>query len=80
VWNENADIPFGFIRDYIARLAAGEDLSRPVAAIHAERDRIVGEYRELLGNDQDRAAFDGKLDLSRTVFPYVENHNFYVEH
>ncbi len=80
VWNENADIPFGFIRDYIARLAGGEDLARPVAAVCAERDRIVSEYRELLGNDQDRAAFDGKLGLSRTVFPYVENHNFYVEH
>src|SRR6202044_3390931 len=36
--------------------------------------------RDLLGSDEDRAAFDGKLGLSRTVFPYVENHNFYVEH
>ena len=80
VWIENVDIPFGFIRDYIARLADGEDLARPIAAIHAERDRIVAEYRDLLGSDEDRAAFDGKLGLSRTVFPYVENHNFYVEH
>jgi pyruvate,water dikinase len=80
VWIENVDIPFGFIRDYIARLAEGEDLARPIAEIHAERDRIVAEYRELLGSDEDREAFDGKLGLSRTVFPYVENHNFYVEH
>ena len=27
-----------------------------------------------------RAAFEGKLGLARTVFPYVENHNFYIEH
>ena len=80
VWIENVDIPFGFIRHYIARLARGEDLARPVKAICAERDRIVGEYRELLGSDADRTAFDSKLSLSRTVFPYVENHNFYVEH
>jgi pyruvate, water dikinase len=80
VWIENVDIPFGFIRDYITRLQQGEDLARPIAAIHAERDRIVGEYRDLLGSDEDREAFDGKLGLSRTVFPYVENHNFYVEH
>ena len=80
VWIENIDIPFGFIRDYIARLASGEDLARPVTAIQTERDRIVGEYRELLGSDEDRTAFDGKLGLCRTVFPYVENHNFYVEH
>ena len=26
------------------------------------------------------AAFDEKLGLSRLVFPYVENHNFYIEH
>ena len=80
VWIENVDIPFGFIRDYIGRLRQGEDLARPIAAIHAERDRIVAEYRDLLASDEDRAAFDGKLGLARTVFPYVENHNFYVEH
>jgi pyruvate,water dikinase len=80
IWIENVEIPFGFIRDYIARLKQGADLARPIAAIHAERDRIVDEYRELLGSDEDRAAFDQKLGLSRTVFPYVENHNFYVEH
>jgi pyruvate, water dikinase len=80
VWIENVEIPFGFIRDYIAKIEQGVDLARPVAALHSERDRIVGEYRELLGSDADREAFDGKLGLSRTVFPYVENHNFYVEH
>jgi pyruvate,water dikinase len=49
-------------------------------AIVAERDRIVTEYREFLQTDEDREAFDGKLGLARTVFPYVENHNFYIEH
>src|SRR5207249_11321253 len=28
----------------------------------------------------DRAAFEEKIALARRVFPYVENHNFYVEH
>ncbi len=49
-------------------------------AIRAERDRIVNEYAELLPTDEDREAFQGKLGLARVVFPYVENHNFYVEH
>ncbi|HET8986659.1 MAG TPA: hypothetical protein VFN03_12965, partial [Trueperaceae bacterium] len=80
IWIENVEIPFGFIRDYIAKVREGVDLARPVAALHAERDRVVAEYRELLASDDDRAAFDGKLGLSRTVFPYVENHNFYIEH
>ena len=52
----------------------------PTAAIAAERDRITDEYRALIADDETRAAFDEKLGLSRMVFPYVENHNFYVEH
>ena len=46
----------------------------------AERDRIVAEYTELIDTDEDRATFEEKLGLARMVFPYVENHNFYVEH
>jgi pyruvate, water dikinase len=80
VWIEHLEIPYGFVRDYIAQLRAGEDISRPLEQVAAERDRIVEEYSELLGTDEDREAFQGKLGLARTVFPYVENHNFYIEH
>lgn len=80
IWIENVEIPFDFINDYIVKLQAGEDLARPMEAIRAERDRVVGEYSELLASDEDREAFQAKLGLARVVFPYVENHNFYVEH
>lgn len=80
IWIENAEVPLGFIVDYIGKVKGGVELDRPIEALHAERDRVVGEYRELLDSDEDRQAFDAKLGLSRTVFPYVENHNFYVEH
>jgi pyruvate,water dikinase len=80
IWIENLDIPFGFITNYIEKLQEGVDLARPTDAITAERDRVVAEYSELLGSDEDREAFNGKLGLARVVFPYVENHNFYVEH
>jgi pyruvate, water dikinase len=80
IWIEHLSIPFGFIGNYVAKLNAGDDIDRPIEQIRAERDRIVAEYSELLGSDEDRAAFEGKLGLARTVFPYVENHNFYVEH
>ncbi|HQR27890.1 MAG TPA: PEP-utilizing enzyme [Nocardioides sp.] len=80
IWIQNVEVPFGYIADYIEKVKEGVDLNRPIAALHAERDRVVGEYRDLLTSDEDREAFDGKLGLSRTVFPYVENHNFYVEH
>ncbi len=80
VWLENLDIPFGFISSYIAKVRKGESLERPMAAVTAERDRIVSEYGELIASDEDRGQFEAKLGLARTVFPYVENHNFYVEH
>lgn len=80
IWVENPDIPYTFVKDYIARIEAGEDISRPIDAIREERDRVVSEYRDLLASDEDREAFDGKLGLARVVFPYVENHNFYIEH
>jgi pyruvate, water dikinase len=80
VWLEHLDIPLGYIRDYVTKVRRGESLDRPMAAVQAERDRIVAEYRELIDSPEDKATFEGKLGLARTVFPYVENHNFYVEH
>ena len=78
-WIEHLDIPLGYIRDYVVRVQRGEEIDRPTAAIARERDRITAEYAEML-EPEARAAFEGKLGLVRTVFPYVENHNFYIEH
>jgi pyruvate, water dikinase len=80
VWLDHLEIPLGFIRDYVGRLRAGEEIERPTEQIRAERERITAEYRELLPDDEARAVFDEKLGLSRLVFPYVEDHNFYIEH
>ncbi len=80
VWLDHLEIPLGFIGDYVGRLQAGEEIERPTEEIRAERDRITAEYRELLPDDEARAVFDEKLGLSRLVFPYVEDHNFYIEH
>ena len=79
VWAERLDIPFSFIRGYIRKLQAGEEIDTPQEAVIAERDRVASEYIDLLDGD-DKANFEAKLGLSRTVFHYVENHNFYVEH
>jgi pyruvate, water dikinase len=79
VWSERLDIPFSFMRSYVEKLQAGEEIDTPTEHIIAERDRIAAEYLDLLDGD-DKANFEGKLGLSRTVFHYVENHNFYIEH
>lgn len=79
-WIDDATLPFSSIRNYLLRLARGEDIARPVEKVRAERDRITAEYQALLRTDEDRKAFGDQLKLARTVFPFVENHNFYVEH
>jgi phosphohistidine swiveling domain-containing protein len=78
-WIDDPALPIAAIGAYIGRLEAGEDISRPRDALIAERERITGEYRLLLA-EEARPAFDESLALARTVLPYVENHNFYIEH
>lgn len=79
-WIDNPTLPFSSLRSYLLRLARGEDIARPVEKVRAERDRITAEYQALLKTDEDRKAFGDMLKLARTVFPFIENHNFYVEH
>ncbi|WP_040795178.1 PEP-utilizing enzyme [Nocardia higoensis] len=78
-WKENQEIPLGFIADYIRRVDEGQDIMRPVEELIAEKERIVAEYRELLAPDLVEQ-FDAKRGLAATAYPYVENHNFYIEH
>ncbi len=79
-WIDDLTIPFQAMRNYINLLQDGVDIRRPLEAIFDERDRLTTEYRALLATDDDRAAFDELMSLARTVYPFVENHNFYVEH
>ncbi|MEY2955165.1 MAG: hypothetical protein RL530_766 [Actinomycetota bacterium] len=78
-WRDHLDLPMGYIQDYVARAAKGEQLHRPKDALIVERDRIAGEYSELLSGEA-LETFNGKLGLARVVYPYVEDHNFYIEH
>ena len=78
-WKEHLEIPLGFISDYIRRLDDGQQIMRPTEELISEKERIVEEYRELLDGDQ-LAQFDAKRQLAAKAYPYVENHNFYIEH
>lgn len=79
-WLDDLSIPFMSLRSYVEMIERGESIDRPLEQNRSERERIASEYRELLQTDADRQAFDQQLGLSRTVFPYVEDHNFYIEH
>jgi pyruvate,water dikinase len=78
-WLSNPAIPLGGIARYAARLRAGEEINRPVERLRAERDELVAEYRGLL-TEEEADQFDELLALARRVFPYIEEHNIYVEH
>jgi pyruvate,water dikinase len=79
-WIDDMTVPFGVLKTYVEQLERGEDIERPVEGVQQQRERITAEYRDLLGSDEDRAAFDELVQLARTVYPFVENHNFYCEH
>lgn len=78
-WVSNPGIPLKNISRYAQKLAAGEDISRPVELVRKERDEIVARYRGLL-TEAEALQFDQLLALARKVFPYIEEHNIYVEH
>jgi len=79
-WNDDLNIPMSGIATYIDHLKKGMEIERPMDKVRAERDRIVEEYRSLINTEEERKTFDDLLNTAKTVFPYVENHLFYVEH
>ncbi len=78
-WIDDLNIPFGFLKDYMAKVRRGEPLETATERLRAQRDEIANKYAELL-SPEDRKAFYEYLNIARRVFPYVEEHNFYVEH
>ena len=79
-WNDDLSVPLSALPHYIELIGKGESLERPTERLKEERARIISEYRDLLGSDEERAAFDQMLGVSHLVFPYVEDHKFYCEH
>jgi pyruvate,water dikinase len=78
-WNDDLSTPLQGIARYAERLMVGENIDRPIERLAAEQDELAAEYRSLL-NPTEAQRFDDALNLSRAVFPYIEEHNIYVEH
>ncbi len=79
-WNDDLNIPLSSIRIYIDKVSKGISIDRPMEKIQAERKRLIQEYKGLLKTDEDRQTFDQLHGTAELVFPYVEDHMFYVEH
>ena len=78
-WLDDPRIPYASLSGHIDALRAGGEPQRPTEEIARERERLADEYRALL-DENARAPFTELLALSRTVFPYVEEHKFYCDY
>ncbi len=79
VWINDLEVPLKIIARYAHTLRQGGSIDRSLEKLHRERDEIAQGYRTLL--DEDKAkGFDDLLALSRLVFPYLEEHTFFIEH
>jgi pyruvate,water dikinase len=78
-WLDDPSIPYASLIGHVAALKAGEDIERPTEQLARERDRLAEEYGALL-DEEARKGFEELLGLSRTVFPYVEEHKFFCDY
>jgi pyruvate,water dikinase len=78
-WLDDPSIPYASLIGHISALNAGEQIDRPTEEIQRERDRLATEYGALL-DEASRTSFNDLLNLSRTVFPYVEEHKFFCDY
>ncbi len=78
-WLDDPSIPYASIIGHVNAIRAGEETERPTEEIERERERLAQEYAALLP-DEVRGPWQDLLALSRTVFPYVEEHKFYCDY
>jgi pyruvate,water dikinase len=78
-WLDDPSIPYASLIGHVAAQRNGQPAERPTEEIERERDRLAEGYAALLP-ESTRAAWSDLLALSRTVFPYVEEHKFYCDY
>lgn len=78
-WKDDPTIPYASLVGHVEAIRAGRPAERPTARIAAERERLADEY-EALFDPSLRQPFRDLLNLSRQVFPYVEEHKFYCDY
>ncbi len=79
-WYDDPSIPYASIVGHVQALKEGkEGEERPTEELARERDRLAEEYGALL-DEESRTTFRDLLELSRKVFPYVEEHKFYCDY
>ena len=78
-WIDDLDTLFYNINGYITKLERGESIEREIDELIKERDSKTQECYNMLKTDADREAFNNLLNTVRKIYPFSEDHNFYVE-
>jgi pyruvate,water dikinase len=78
-WFDDPSIPYASLIGHVEAIRRGELVERPTEEIARERGRLAEQYQALLP-DAARQPFADLLALSRTVFPYVEEHKFFCDY
>jgi pyruvate, water dikinase len=78
-WLDDPSIPYAALIGHTNALRAGQQIDRPTEEVIRERDRLAQEYGALL-DEETRGPWNDLLALSRTVFPYVEEHKFFCDY
>ena len=78
-WLDDPSIPYASLIGHVAALRAGEQIERPD---RGDRARARPSRRGVRGAARRGGArpFNELLALSRTVFPYVEEHKFFCDY
>ena len=79
-WLDDPTIPYASLVGHVAALDAGEDVERPVEQLARRARPTRRRSTRALLDDDARKAFEELLALSRTVFPYVEEHKFFCDY
>lgn len=77
-WLDTLEQPFEHLRAKVTSLQEGEQISRDIEALDAEREEIVEEYRSYLTEDE-RAEFDKAHQLVLEVYGHAEDHQLWIE-
>ena len=78
-WLDDPSIPYASLIGHVDAIKSGAQIERPTEEIERERERLAEEYGALL-DEEARQPFNELLALSRTVFPYVEEHKFFCDY
>ena len=78
-WLDDPSIPYASLIGHVSALKAGEQIERPTEEL-AARARSAGRGVRARCSTRRRARASTSCCLSRTVFPYVEEHKFFCDY